>query len=51
MFRTFMLGAAVTVGATIALAPTAASAQSYRDGYYSRYDGYRDGYRNRTYRA
>ena len=46
MFRTFILGAAVSVSATVAMAPTEASAQSrYRDGYYSRYDGYR-GYRD-----
>lgn len=44
MFRTFIIGAAVTVSATIAFAPTDANAQRYRDGY-SRYDGYRDGYR------
>ena len=60
MFRTFILGAAVTVSATVALAPAEASAQSrYRDGYSSRYDGYRgyrdgrryDGYRDgRRYR-
>ena len=51
MFRTFILGAAVTVSATIAFAPTEASAQSrYRDGYYGRSDGYRDGYRD-SYRS
>ena len=48
MFRTFILGAAVTVSATVAFTPTDASAQSrYRDGYYGRSDGYRDGYRSR----
>ena len=59
MFRTIILGAAVTVSATVALAPAEASAQSrYRDGYYGRYDGYRydrgyrDGYRYRdSYRS
>lgn len=46
MFRTFVLGAAVTLSATVALAPAEASAQSrYRDGYQSRSDGYRGDYR------
>ena len=45
MFRTFILGAAVTLSATVAFAPTDASAQRYRDGYYGRHDGYRGDYR------
>jgi Glycine zipper 2TM domain len=46
MFRTFVLGAAVTLSATVALAPVEASAQSrYRDGNYGRSDGYRGDYR------
>jgi hypothetical protein len=51
MFRTFILGAAMTLSATVAFAPTDASAQRYRDGYHGRHDGYRDGRRYRDHRG